>query len=238
MPYCSRCGVEVQAEAVKCPLCNSAIQKFHEDPAPGRNFPEDELIIHRAPRMNRKERIQLASVISAFGMLVPLLITVTVDLMINRAITWSLYPVVSLIGCLLIVLSALFNGRHPVKLIWIVFLILLGTLQTMVSLNLIPEISGKLGGPIIFFTALCSHLTVTASIRAKKRGSNIAAFILIALGLLCLSTDLWLNKNLFGHSRAGWSLIVLAATQPISLILLYLHYRKSKNSLLKKYFHI
>lgn len=238
MPYCSRCGVEVQMEAVKCPLCSSAIQKFPEDPAPGRSFPEDELIVHRSPRMNRKERLQLASVITAFGMLVPVLITVAVDLMTNRSVTWSLYPVVSLSGCLLIVLTALFSGRHPGRLIWIIFLILLGNLQIMVGLNLIPEVSGKLGGPIIFFAALASHSTVTVSRRTKKRGSNVAAFILIAVGLFCLFTDLWLNRNLFGHTRAGWSLIVLAATQPITIILLYLHYRKSKNSLLKKYFHV
>lgn len=238
MPYCSRCGVEVQEEAVKCPLCNSVIQKFLEDPAPGRSFPEDELIIHRSPRMNRKERLNLASVITAFGMLVPLLITVAVDLMINRHISWSLYPVVSLSGCLFIVLTALFSGRHPGRMIWIIFFILLANLQVMVGLSLIPEISGKLGGPIIFFAALSSHITVIASKRTKKRGSNVAAFILIAVGIFCLFTDLWLNTNLFGHTRAGWSLIVLAATQPITIILLYLHYRKSKNSLLKKYFHI
>lgn len=238
MPYCSRCGVEVHPVAVKCPLCNSAIQKFPEDSTPGRSFPEDELIVHHFPRMNRKERLQLASVITAFGMLVPVLICVAVDLMINRSVTWSLYPVVSLSSCLLIVLTALFNGHHPGRMIWIIFFILVAFLQIMAALSLFPEISGKLGGPIVFFAAFSSHITVIVSKRAKKRGSNIAAFILIAVGLLCLFTDLWLNTNLQSHTRAGWSLIVLAATQPITLILLYLHYRKSKNSLLKKYFHV
>lgn len=238
MPYCSRCGVEVQVEAVKCPLCDSAIQKFPDDPAPGRSFPEDELIVHHYPRMNRKERLQLASVITTFGMLVPVLITIAVDLMTNKRITWSLYPVVSLFACLLIVLTALFSGRHPIKLIWIVFLILIGTLQTMVLLSLIPAVSGNIGGPILFFSALCSHITVMVSKKSKRRGSNIAAFILIAIGLLCLFTDMWINTRLFDHTRPGWSLIVLAATQPITLILLYLHYRKEKNSILKKYFHI
>lgn len=238
MPYCSRCGVEVHSEALKCPLCNSAIQKFPDDPAPGRIFPEDELLVQRTPRMSRKERLQLASVITAFGMLVPVLITIAVNLMVKGSISWSLYPVVSLSACLLIVLTALFNGRHPSRLIWIIFLILLGALQTMVALNLIPPAAGRVGSPILFFAALCSHAAVFASLKTKKRGGNVAAFILIAVGLLCLLTDLWLNRNLFGQARAGWSLIVLAATQPITLILLYLHYRKSRIAQLKKYFHL
>ncbi|MDC7234512.1 MAG: hypothetical protein PQJ58_14865 [Spirochaetales bacterium] len=239
MPYCSRCGVEVHAEAVKCPLCNSPIQKFPDDPSPGRVFPEDELVLQRKPRLSRKERLQLAAVISAFGMLVPILITVTVDFMSNGTVSWSLYPLVLLTSCLFIVLTALFTGRHPSRLIWTMFVILIVTLETMVALSLLPGAAGNIGDPILLFAALCSQASVTASLKSRKRGSNVAAFILIALGLFCLLTDLWLSYKLTGGLRAGWSLIVLAATQPITLILLFLHYRKrGSNGILKKYFHI
>ncbi len=238
MPYCSRCGVEVHEEAVKCPLCRSPIQKFNEDPAPGRTFPEDELNLSRTPRMNRREKLNLSAVITTFGMLIPVLITLAVDKLTNGSIGWSLYPLVSLIACLLLVLTALFSARHPSALIWISFLVLIGAMETMAALGMIPGKAADIADPIIFFAALCSQITVSISIKSKKKGGNIAAFILIAVGILCLMTDIWLNWKLWNHYRMGWSLIVLGATQPITLILLYLHYRKSKNGILKKYFHI
>ncbi|MDC7241609.1 MAG: hypothetical protein PQJ50_14740 [Spirochaetales bacterium] len=237
MPYCSRCGVEVHDEAVKCPLCRSPIQKFNEDPAPGRTFPEDELTISRRPRMNRKEKLNLSAVITTFGMLVPVLITLAVDRISNGSIGWSLYPVVSLIACLLLVLNALFS-RRPAALIWISFLVLIGAMETMAALKMIPSSAADIADPIIFFAALCSQATVTVSVKSKRKGGNIAAFILIAVGLFCMLTDIWLSWKIWEHFRVSWSLIVLAATQPITLILLYLHYRKSKNGILKKYFHI
>ncbi len=238
MSYCSRCGVEVHDSAENCPLCHAPIQKFPEDPAPGRSFPADELASPGPPRMNRKERLRLASVLTAFGMMIPVLITMAVDLTLNSSLTWSVYPIIILTVCLLIVLTTLYFARKPEALIWTNFLIISLLLLSLKRFTGFPLIAVNLGIPITLFAGLCSQFAVTVSTRAKKKGANVAAFILIASGAFCIMTDLLLSYKLTGRPGPGWSLIVLAATQPVSMILLYLHYRKVKDSKLKKYFHI
>jgi hypothetical protein len=238
MPYCSRCGVEVYENAEKCPLCQSPIQKFVSDPTPGRPFPQDELASPRPPRMNKKERIHLASVLTGFGLLIPILITLSVDLNLNGTLTWSYYPSIILAAILLIVLTSLYVTKYPGRLIWIIFLIIWGTIFLLSSFTNLPDLAWSTGFPIVFFAAICSHLTVIISSKSKRKGANVAAFIIIAIGLFCFLSDLQLSFRLKGKMAPGWSFIVLAATQPVALILLYLHYRKDKGSKLKKYFHI
>ncbi|WP_298005352.1 DUF6320 domain-containing protein [Oceanispirochaeta sp.] len=237
MPYCSRCGVEVYEDAEECPLCQSPIQKFSSDPVSGRTFPEDEMASPHPPRMNKKERLHLASVLTGFGMLIPVLITLSVDLTINRILTWSYYPTIILAGCLLIVLTALYSTRKPGQLIWLVFLIICGTMLSLQTFTGASMAALTLGYPIVLSAAVSSHLVVLCSSRAKRKGSNVAAYILVGLALFCVLTDLLLSYSLNGRMMPGWSLIVVAATLPISLILIYLHYRKNKESKFKKYFH-
>ena len=238
MPYCSRCGVEVNKEARSCPLCHSPIQKFPDDIAPGRTFPADELPPHRPPQMTRKEKLRLAAVITTFAMLIPMLITLAVDLTLNAGISWSWYPLINLTTCLLLVLTALFVYRHPRQLIWMDVLICSISLLLMYRLSLIPATAVRIGVPICLFAGICSHGVIALSSRAVRKGSNIGAFILAAIGGFCLLTELWIDGIVYSRVQPGWSLIVLGATQPVTLILLYLHYRKKKGGALKKYFHI
>jgi hypothetical protein len=238
MPYCSRCGVEVNKEAQKCPLCSSPIQKFADDIAPGRTFPTDELPPRRPPQLTLKEKLRLAAVITTFAMLIPMLITLAVDLTLNARISWSWYPLISLTTCLFIVLTALYAYKHPRQLIWGDVLICSAGLLLMYSLGLIPGTAVRVGIPISAFAGASSHMAVSFSGRTARKGSNIGAFVLMAIGLFCLLAELWIDLILYGGLQPGWSLIVLGATQPVTLILLYLHYRKKKDGPLKKYFHI
>ena len=238
MPYCSRCGVEVNKEAQSCPLCHSPIQKFDDEIAPGRTFPSDELPPYRPPQMTLKEKLRLAGVITSFAMLIPMLITLAVDLTLNTRVSWSWYPLISLTACLSIVLTALFAYKHPRQLIWGDVLILSAAFLLMYSLGLIPATAVRVGVPICLFAGACCHGAVSFSSRAARKGSNIGAFVLAAIGLFCVLTEIWIDRVLFGSIQPGWSLIVVGATQPVTLILLYLHFRKKKEGPLRKYFHI
>ncbi len=238
MPYCSRCGVEVHKEAQKCPLCSSPIQKFADDIAPGRTFPPDELPPRRPSQMTLKEKLRLAAVITAIAMLIPVLITLAVDLTLNNGVTWSWYTLIGLTAFLLLALTGIFAFKHPRQLIWTDVLISSSALLLMYGLSLIPATAIRIGIPICLFAGVCSHGAFAFSHKTKKKGSNIGAFVLAAIGLFCLLTELWIDLIVFKDIQAGWSFIVLGATQPVTLLLLYLHYRKKKDGPLKKYFHI
>ena len=236
MPYCTRCGVEVNEEAEKCPLCHSPIQKFYEDPSPGREYPSNQLH-SAAPQLSPKERTRLALFMTSFGILIPLLITLAVDMAVTRSISWSIYPLVGLIGSWLLTIPPLKVKKNPKRIIWMEAVILCGTLAAFHLIAGMPREVVSLGSPIALTAALISHIIVNISSRSKRKGGNIAGFILIGTGLFCGCTDLILSLRLQGIIHMGWSLIVMAATLPVSGMLLYLHYRKKKSKA-SKFFHI
>lgn len=237
MPYCSRCGVEVDKEAEKCPLCNSPIQKFYEDPTPGREYPEDQLS-SAAPRLNPKERKIIAISMTSFGIMTPLLITLAVDIVSNRRISWSIYPATILITCWLMVLPPLIKSYRSHIIIWSEFMISCLFLGAMHFLGQTSVRVITIGIPISFMAAVICDIIVILSCRSSRKGSNLASFILMGIGLFCGFTDLFLSISLKGVFHMGWSLIVMAALFPVCGMLLHLHYRKKRWKLFSKYFHI
>jgi len=237
MPYCSRCGVEVNTTVEKCPLCHSPIQKFYEDPAPGREYPVDELS-SAPPRLSSLERKITAISMTSFGIMIPLLITLAVDVVINKGITWSIYPSTVMVGCWLMVLPPLIKPYKKHIIIWSEFLIACLFLTSLHFLGHTTVRVITLGMPITFTGAVISDLVVILSCRSARKGSNIASFILMGIGLFCGFTDLFISLALKGVFHMAWSLIVMAAIFPVCGMLLHLHYRKKGWRLISKYFHI
>jgi hypothetical protein len=175
---------------------------------------------------------------TSFGILIPLLITLAVDITMNKRIIWSIYPVISLISCWLLALLPIMRPKKGSVIIWGEFIILC---TTMLSFRLFAGAGVRvlsMGIPILFFAALISHGVLYFSLRTSRRGSNIAGFILIGIGLFCGLTDILLSYQLLGSFYMNWSLIVMAAILPVTAMLLYLHYRKKKKTKFSKYFHI
>ena len=86
------------------PCGSSPIQKFADDIAPGRTFPTDELPPCRPPQLTPEGKTASGGGYNdPFAMLIPMLITLAVDLTLNARISWSWYPLISLTTCLFIV---------------------------------------------------------------------------------------------------------------------------------------
>jgi 4-amino-4-deoxy-L-arabinose transferase-like glycosyltransferase len=238
MPYCSRCGVEVHDEARECPLCQSPIQQWVSEDRSRQPFPEDDLPPAHAPTMNQQERMRMAAFVTAFGLLIPVLVTLSVDQALNGRLTWSYYPLIILFGCLLLTLTALFSYRQPARIIIASSVIIAAILASLQAVYGLPAETTRLGIPLTGYAALSSYAAVTASAQAKRKGSNIAAYTLLAIAACCLASDITISHQLDGNLRPSWSLVILAATLPVALMLLYLHHRREYEARLKKYFHI
>ena len=204
--------------------------------APGREFPADQLN-PASPRLSPKEKIRIALFITSFGILIPLLITLAVDIVLTRKISWSVYPLIGLIGSWLLTIVPITRPARSFLIIWSETVVLWAV---FIALALFTDISIQvlhLSLPIIFTGALISQIVVSLSKKASRKGGNIAGFILLGVGAFCVFTDVLLSETLKGAFGMSWSLIVLAALLPVSGMLLYLHYRK-KRSRLAKFFHI
>ncbi len=237
MPYCSRCGVELHKEIKRCPLCRAEIQQFPHETDRGYPFPPDELPVPKPPRMTPKERRRLTTVLTALGIMIPILITLSVDLTLSDGISWSFYPTASLFASFLIVLSSLYIHHRPLTMILLDTLIVAGTVIFLFFQELLP---GRLLSrilPLLLLAMLFGQLTTWLCLKASRKGGNIGAFILLGSGFFCLFSKLLMDIINRKSLRPGWTLIVLAATVPVALILLYLHYRR-KEGFLRRYFHI
>lgn len=96
MPYCVRCGVELQKNMKACPLCHTEVVLPGDmDPPEGiRAFP-DRMPPKRRPAVNLVPSRSFLFLVT-FILVVPLLVTLIIDLTVNHGVTWSFYPMASL----------------------------------------------------------------------------------------------------------------------------------------------
>lgn len=97
MAYCVRCGVELQKGLKSCPLCKTEVILPEEQDSSERAT----LFSDRMPRRMRP-RIDFAPsksflFLATFIILLPVFVTLFIDITVNRKITWSFYPVTSLV---------------------------------------------------------------------------------------------------------------------------------------------
>ncbi len=234
--FCSRCGVEVDPAVEKCPLCEAPIQKLPMDD--GSPWPKEEAPAATAPPMSADERKALARTLTTLGFLIPASIVLTVDWFINRNLSWSLFALVSLGAAWMWSLLPLIFNRKPYQLIISITIVALG------ALSAIGVLTGNTGWiftiavPIVLCAgALASGVTKLVK-RTRSVGGNMAAWILQAVAILAVCADILINSRLKESFRPGWSIIAASTLLPISILLLYLHYRPSKQRKLRRYFHV
>ena len=236
MPYCSRCGVEVDSKVARCPLCEAPIQKLPEEN--GSPWPSMEAPAPAAAPRSPAERMVLARTITTLGFLIPAFIVATVDLFVSRSLGWSLYVLTALGAAWLWAILPLIFVRRPYLLIGSIMLVGYA-LEWGVGL-LAGDVSWVLpiGMPILSITAGSAALVVMSARHSKKVGSNLAGWISMAVGINAITTDILVNAWTGGSWRPGWSLIVIGAVFPVAVLLLYIHYRPSQRTRMRRYFHV
>ncbi|MHA1435739.1 MAG: hypothetical protein ACTSO7_18015 [Candidatus Heimdallarchaeota archaeon] len=114
MPYCSRCGVEVEPNKEKCPLCDTKIQELEdEEEKYTSKYPEEVVVEEKLPKRTSKQRRIIAFEIVSIALLIPLLITLSTNLIISKNVTWALYPISSLILTWFLVSIPLLFPKKP-----------------------------------------------------------------------------------------------------------------------------
>jgi len=244
LPYCSRCGVEVDFGIDNCPLCSRPIQKFEDDEEIEykKKYP-DEPVIPPTKRVltPKQQKLRIWEILSA-SLLIPFLIVVFTDLIVNETVSWARFPMISLMLVWLLATFPLVFPKRPV--INVIGL----ALSVMIFLILVDYFDNwqfdwfyQLALAIIALLTGTSAILVFVSTKVKQKGLNIAAFILFAIGIVNLGLDLIIMSYSRGYVTVTWSLFVLAPTVVIGGFLLYMHYRITKDTdlrdKLKRRFH-
>ncbi|HTX71656.1 MAG TPA: DUF6320 domain-containing protein [Rectinemataceae bacterium] len=233
MALCPECGVELDASVQFCPLCGAAVQpEAHSssresmfDPEDRENFTEDER------RTIAWEVLSVSTGIAA-------VVVCAVNLFVDRRLTWSLYPIVSLVFIWVLFTMPLRLGKRPLLAALGAAVALPGFL---LALNLIE---GRLSWapvialPIALVAELSAAVVAFATSRAKRKGANVIGFCLLAVALLCMDIEATISLYFFGRLVLQWSAIVATALVPVSGFLFYLHHRVTKKSNLRKLFRL
>ncbi len=216
MPYCSRCGVEVDGATKTCVLCKSPIQIL--DPVV--DGIEHAYAPHPWARAKPSgERKAVVWELSTGLCGVAAFTTAAVDLVLNGRVTWSAYPLTGIAAAWVYLTLALFFIRRP----WIATAgWSVATLVYLASLNAIDTTHSwfvPLGFPLTIMAGAALALFLVVLMRVKSV-TSIAAVILGTAALLCLCLDFVINRFL-GHPGVGWSLIVSAAIAPLEGLLAF-----------------
>lgn len=96
MPYCVKCGVELDSKLKSCPLCNTPVYLPAE---------EDENSLKPYPNRMQREHARYVNLVPSkafvylmtFILIIPLIVCLMIDIRRNGTVTWSFYPVSSII---------------------------------------------------------------------------------------------------------------------------------------------
>ena len=239
MAYCNKCGVEVESHKTHCPLCGSPIQETDEPIEFTKKYPDEPALEPSKQVRTAKQRRKLTWEIASVTLLIPLLITLFTDLIVNKTVSWSLYTIASLIfAWLMISMPLLFPNRLTVMLIG-------EALPLFIFLLVIDLIDNgqidwylRVGLPIVALVETIIIAVIILSVSVKNKGLNIASFILFGIGVICLGVDFIVSTFLEQRFTVGWSLYVLASTLVIGGFLLYLHFRIIRGEDLKRKLNI
>ncbi|MEA2069986.1 MAG: DUF6320 domain-containing protein, partial [Asgard group archaeon] len=136
--YCSRCGVEVELGVKECPLCQTPIPKLSDEPPIfTKKYPDKPAKFDRSPRRTPKQKRILAWEIVSASLLLPLIITLLTNIIINQTVSWALYPLISIVlAWLLTTIPLLFPDKPSIIIAGEVTSIML----FLLLLDLIPDL--------------------------------------------------------------------------------------------------
>ena len=232
MTVCKKCGVELEAGLLSCPLCN--------EPQKGKNsdYTDSNSENPGYNPLSRKEKARLFWEISGLLHFSALVVTILIDLITTKGLSWSLYAVTCIVASFVYITLIFLAYRK----LWI---FLPGLL--MYSLGLLILIDLFKGGidwfvnpglPLAGFFVVLLGFVLLYSYTTKQKGFNIVAFSSLAIGIYCILAEVFISLALPVEVKLSWSLIVGASILPFSLFLFFFHYRLKRGTSLRRFFHL
>ncbi len=234
MPYCPTCAVEIEERHLCCPLCGTEVAD--QCPSVVGTYPQGQFVPPALPFNFSSFRRKCYAVVTTL-LAIPLLIVFFLDLH-DGHLTWSLYVMASIAAGWAWVGTWLYGFRKPGKLLIAQWCI---TAALLVALDISDrswDWSLSLGLPLMGAVALLVGPVLGLWFARKLRLFNGIAALLVSLGLLCVVTEVLIERSMGQPPLPNWSLIPLASSIIVAAFFVYLHIRVSKHVDFDKWFHL
>lgn len=229
---CKACGVELDNEMKVCPLCDTPVAMDRG---------KENAILTRKERLKpivQKKRLlqQILWQITSVLLLSGIAATLIINMSIQGAVTWSIYPVSI---CLIIFSYTTLIALLHVK---IVYQVLTGWLISAGVLMTVGEYTNttwplQLALPILCTTNIIGLLVNFVLLQIKIKGLNILAIFFTAIAVYCMIIDGIISLYFNGIIKLQWSIIVAACLLPVTAAILFMYFRTRNNKDLQKIFH-
>ncbi len=227
MPYCPKCGIELEYNRKKCPLCSFPIPDIKELKENPEKREEHLLNRYRLKQAENRRRWKEARIFVyigiAFSMMVLSLSFGILDYHFSGMLSWSQYVITSNLAVVVFLFFVLrfIPGFLP-------NFIGLG-IATISFLYILDSLNGTMGwfwnlGLVISINTMIWLFILRILIRhTHRRGLNIPAYSFIAVALACISLELIRDLYQGTGLHLTWSIPVITTTVPIAGVLLFLH---------------
>ena len=234
MPYCPKCGAEVDNGVENCPLCGFGIPIIdYEEKKKFKKYPDK---INRYPKSYRRKRKIFMSYYRFMAVILSIVL-LTEDLVFTGSITWSKYVVAPLFSTIYMLhfIMGLSKGFHRglftvhLDILTLVFLLDIfdGELDFTLTLAL----------PILFITYIGLEVFFFIFKKTRKFGLDSVAYILIFFAFLSIGLEFIIELNVYSKIDLDWSLIATFQMIPIAFLFILLHNKSTENFKRKiKYF--
>lgn len=232
MIICVNCGVGLDDNLTACPLCGKDPFTAGKQEASSFNYPSEIIQLHR--KEIRKSLWELSGIIAFSAVAVCTL----VDLIIQKGLEWSLIADVFILGAWITLTMFLFAYKRPRVIIPGLILTVLAALFVIDSLGPARSWFLPVGAPVTLAAFASAGIIIILYKAANFKGLNIVAVAFVVLSGFCILTEMILDAHLKGFVHLRWSVIAAISIIPVSLILLFFHYRLKKGNFLDSYLHI
>lgn len=231
MKTCSHCGVRVERDLERCPLCYARLNGASGG-EPGEESEREGEAIYTRPVVFLIEILSLLGGVAA-------LVVFAADFAVGFTLSWSRFPLSAIVYAWVVTVAIIVLGRRAV-LLWPA--LTAATLAFLLSLNLFAG-----GGP--WFPSLALPMVVLAAVligaviaAARGRGFSAPAVLSLSLGVAgvyAVGLELILGFYFGTPGRLSWSIVVLASAIALSLVLLFVHTRlRRRNASFERVFHL
>lgn len=228
MPYCPKCGVEVEETAKACPLCNFAIPRVNEkdsDPdylkEPPLKFPRPENIYPEKMIDFKRSTFNAITLMGLFNILGLILFQVYA----RQIILFLDYLIIVMISVWFFLL--IFFGFIPNKRIMISAFILNSLFFSLLMdlFNLRLEWFFPVLLPSVVLASVILIITAVFIRYRKKKTINLIFPIAVALSACLCGIESIISRYITGKIVLSWSLFLSAQTLIFSLVLLFFYHR-------------
>ena len=230
--YCINCGVQLADSEKACPLCGTV--PYH----PQISRPEGEPLYPAGRKPKHQVRSRAAQIVATALFLLPVLVTLQVDLLVDRTVSWSGYVAGALmLAYLVMVVPTWFRRPNPVILLPCD---VLGVVLYLFYIN------HTVGGhwfwtfalPVTAFFGLVSTAVVTLTKYVRRGLLYIFGGGFLLTGLFMPVMETLLNLTFHIKSFHGWYIYPMNALVLLGGTLIFLAINKRAREKMERKFFI